>query len=114
LQPHWYNFDLDSAGVKTMVLLETPICNFGENAHPFTLPDVDGELWTLERAMGPRGVLVMFICNHCPYVKAIREKLVRDTRQLAEIGIGSVAIMSRAGASVSWPAGRRGCAAWHR
>jgi peroxiredoxin len=77
-----------------MVRLESPVCNFGEKAHPFSLPDPDGRIWTLEDVTGSRGLLVMFICNHCPYVKAIREKLVRDTRELAELGIGSVAIMS--------------------
>jgi len=77
-----------------MVLLNTPVCNFGEKAHQFSLPDPDGRVWTLDDVKGPRGVLVMFICNHCPYVKAIREKLVRDTGELAGLGIGSVAIMS--------------------
>ena len=77
-----------------MVLLHTPVCNFGEKAHSFSLPDAKGRVWTLDQVKGPRGLLVMFICNHCPYVKSIREKLVRDTRELAELGIGSVGIMS--------------------
>jgi peroxiredoxin len=77
-----------------MALLHTPICNFGEPAHPFSLPDPDGRSWSLEDCRGEKGTLVMFICNHCPYVKAIREKLVRDTRELAELGVKSVAIMS--------------------
>jgi peroxiredoxin len=77
-----------------MVLLHTPVCHFGEQAHPFSLPDAEGKIWTMEQLRGPRGLLVMFICNHCPYVKAIREKLVRDTRELADLGIGSVGIMS--------------------
>ena len=76
-----------------MVLLETPICNFGEPAHPFSLPGTDGKLWTLDECRGENGTLVMFICNHCPYVKAIREKLVRDTAELAGLGVNSVAIM---------------------
>ena len=76
-----------------MVLLETPICNFGEPAHPFGLPGTDGKLWTLDECRGENGTLVMFICNHCPYVKAIREKLVRDTAELAGLGVNSVAIM---------------------
>jgi len=55
---------------------------------------VDGKLWTRDQCKGERGLLVMFICNHCPYVKAIRERVVRDARELAEQGIGCVAIMS--------------------
>jgi peroxiredoxin len=77
-----------------VVSTETPICDFGASAPTFSLPGVDGRNWTLEDCQGPRGLLVMFICNHCPYVKAIRQKLVRDTRDLAEIGVHSVAIMS--------------------
>lgn len=77
-----------------MVSTETPICDFGAPAPAFSLPGVDGKTWTLDDCRGPRGLLVMFICNHCPYVKAINHKLVRDTRDLAAIGIHSVAIMS--------------------
>jgi len=60
----------------------------------FDLPGVDGKRHSLASARGPRGLLVMFICNHCPYVQAIRERLVRDCRELADHGIGSIAIMS--------------------
>ena len=77
-----------------MVSLETPVCDFGQPAIDFSLPDVNGELWTLEKCRGEKGLLVMFICNHCPYVKAIRERLVRDTVELRALGINSVAIMS--------------------
>ena len=77
-----------------MVSLETPVCEFGKEAIEFELPDVDGKIWTLQDCAGEKGLLVMFICNHCPYVKAIRERLVRDTRELKELGINSVAIMS--------------------
>ncbi len=77
-----------------MVRMETPVCEFGTPAHDFRLPGVDGKVWTLETCRGPRGLLVMFICNHCPFVKAIRERLVRDTRELHELGVHSVAIMS--------------------
>jgi peroxiredoxin len=77
-----------------MVSLETPICEFGKPALDFALPGIDGRTWTLADCRGANGLLVMFICNHCPYVKAIRERLVRDTRELGELGIGSVAIMS--------------------
>jgi peroxiredoxin len=77
-----------------VVSTHTPICDFGAAAPPFSLPGVDGRTWTLEDCRGPRGLLVMFICNHCPYVKAVNHKLVRDANDLAEIGIRSVAIMS--------------------
>jgi peroxiredoxin len=77
-----------------MVSLETPICNFGWKAVDFDLPGVDGKRYRLADVMGKRGVLVMFICNHCPYVKAVRERLIRDCRELQGHGIGSIAIMS--------------------
>ncbi len=77
-----------------MVLLETPICDFGKKAIDFNLPGVDGRTWSLAQCMGKNGLLVMFICNHCPYVKAIQERLVRDTRELKQFGIEAVAIMS--------------------
>ncbi len=77
-----------------MVSLETPVCEFGKPAVDFALPGVDGRTWTLAECRGENGLLVMFICNHCPYVKAIRERLVRDTRELLDYGIKSVAIMS--------------------
>ena len=77
-----------------MVRTETPICDFGTPAVDFTLPGVDGRDWSLRDCTGENGVLVMFICNHCPFVKAIRERLVRDCRELAEHGVGTVAVMS--------------------
>jgi peroxiredoxin len=77
-----------------MVSLETPVCEFGLPAPDFALPGVDGKVWTRDACKGERGLLVMFICNHCPYVKAVRERLVRDARELAGVGIGCVAIMS--------------------
>ncbi len=77
-----------------MVSLETPVCDFGAPAIDFSLPGVDGKVWTLEECRGEKGLLVMFICNHCPYVKAIRDRIVRDTRELKDYGINSVAIMS--------------------
>jgi len=77
-----------------MVSLETPVCEFGLAAPDFSLPGVDGKTWTLQDCRGERGLLVMFICNHCPYVKAVRERIVRDARELHEFGINSVAIMS--------------------
>ena len=78
-----------------MVSLETPVCDFGAPAPDFSLPDmVSGKTLTLQDCRGENGTLVMFICNHCPYVKAIRERLVRDTRELLGYGVKSVAIMS--------------------
>lgn len=77
-----------------MVSLETPICDFGSPALDFSLKGTDGGIWTLEKCKGEKGLLVMFICNHCPYVKAILERIVRDTRELHDLGMNSVAIMS--------------------
>ena len=77
-----------------MVSLETPVCEFDKPIVNFSLPGVDGNVWTLESARGENGLLVMFICNHCPYVKSIRERIVRDTTELMEHGINTVAIMS--------------------
>jgi peroxiredoxin len=77
-----------------MVSLQTPICYFGWKAPVFSLQGVDGKVWSLADARGPKGTLVMFICNHCPYVKAIRPRLVRDLRELQALGINAVAIMS--------------------
>lgn len=77
-----------------MASLETPVCEFDKPVVDFSLPGVDGRIWTPETARGEKGLLVMFICNHCPYVKSIRDRLVRDTKELMEVGINSVAIMS--------------------
>ena len=77
-----------------MVLLETPICDFGKKAVDFTLPGIDGRTWSLQQCMGEKGLLIMFICNHCPYVKAVQDRIVRDASELKQFGIESVAIMS--------------------
>lgn len=77
-----------------MVSLETPVCEFDKEIVDFALPGIDGRVWTPELCRGENGLLVMFICNHCPYVKSIRERMVRDTRELMALGINSVAIMS--------------------
>jgi peroxiredoxin len=81
-------------GESTMVRTETPVCEFGKPAPDFRLPGVDGKTWTLTEARGKNGLLVMFICNHCPYVKAVLDRLIRDARELTEHGINTVAIMS--------------------
>lgn len=77
-----------------MVLLKSPVCAFETPAPDFRLLGIDDQYWTLEQCRGPNGLLVMFICNHCPYVKAIQSRLVRDTAELRQHGIHSVAIMS--------------------
>jgi len=77
-----------------MVSLQPPLCDFGWQARPFNLLGTDGQRYTLENARGPNGLLVMFICNHCPYVKSIRDRIIRDTRELQQYGINTVAIMS--------------------
>ena len=68
--------------------------NPGAPAPDFALPGVDGRTWTRDQCRGPNGLLVMFICNHCPYVKAVLERIVRDCRELGAHGIGAIAIMS--------------------
>ena len=77
-----------------MTLTETPVCNFDEKAIDFKLLGTDQKIWSLADCAGDNGTLVMFICNHCPYVKAIQTELVKDTLKLIEAGIKSVAIMS--------------------
>ncbi len=77
-----------------MVALNPPICDFGQPAVDFDLPGTDGRRHTLADCRGPNGLLLMFICNHCPFVKAVSDRIVRDCRELATLGVGSVAIMS--------------------
>lgn len=77
-----------------MVSLETPVCEFDNDIIDFSLPDVDGKLWTVDSAKGENGLLVMFICNHCPYVKSVRDRIVRDAAELLDLGVNSVAVMS--------------------
>lgn len=73
---------------------QSQVCDFGWKAVEFDLPGVDGKRHTLASARGPNGLVLMFICNHCPYVKAIRDRIVRDCKELVAHGIGSIAIMS--------------------
>ena len=77
-----------------MSLTKTPICNFGEKAKDFSLKSVENKQISLQEVMGKNGTLVMFICNHCPYVKAIIKDLVNDVKYLESLGIKSVGIMS--------------------
>ena len=71
-----------------------PVCDFGWKAPDFELPGVDGTTHRLADLVGPKGIVVMFICNHCPYVRAITDRLTADCAALAEIGVSSVAICS--------------------
>ncbi len=77
-----------------MVLTKTPICNFGEKPLDFNLKGVDGKNYKLLDCLGEKATLIMFICNHCPYVKAIIKYLVEDLNNLSKFGVKSVAIMS--------------------
>lgn len=71
-----------------------PVCDFGWPAPDFTLPATDGKSYGFADVKGERGTLVMFICNHCPYVLAVIDRIVRDAKELQEMGIGVVAISS--------------------
>ena len=77
-----------------MVLTKTPICNFGEKTHDFHLKGIDERNYKLNDCKGINGTIIMFICNHCPYVKAIIKDLVKDINELKNNGIETVAIMS--------------------
>jgi peroxiredoxin len=77
-----------------MVSLTTPAGQLGWSAAPFDLPDADGRRHTLDSVRGSNATVVMFICNHCPYVKAVADKIARDMKELAAHGVGSIAISS--------------------
>ncbi|MDI1309787.1 MAG: thioredoxin family protein [Methylotenera sp.] len=77
-----------------MASLNPPVCDFGWQAPDFNLRNIDGSMISRDLIMGKNGLLVMFICNHCPYVKAIFPRLVNDVRELNMLGINTVAIMS--------------------
>ena len=77
-----------------MALTKTPICNFGEKAKDFNLISTESKNISLKDIIGKNGTLIMFICNHCPYVKAVIKDIVEDVKYLESIGIKSVAIMS--------------------
>ena len=77
-----------------MVLTKTPICNFGEKPHSFSLKGVDNKIYKLEDCLGDKGTVIMFICNHCPYVKAIIKNIVDDSNNLRNLGVNAIAIMS--------------------
>lgn len=75
-----------------MALKESAICDFGRPAPDFTLPNVDGALVSLKDVMAPKGALIMFICNHCPYVLRTIDRIVKDAETLMSAGIGVAAI----------------------
>ncbi len=74
--------------------LDTPICDFGWKAPEFTLKDPDGNSFTMSDHLGQKGLLIAFICNHCPYVKNIADRLAQDTSDLLSEGFGVLAVMS--------------------
>jgi len=76
------------------MLLDTPICDFGWQAPAFSLNDTNGNNHSMQDYLGDKGLLVMFICNHCPYVKRIADRLASDTQALIDEGINVLAVMS--------------------
>ncbi len=76
-----------------MALSKTNVCEFGWKARGFALKGVDGKTYSLADVRGPKGTLVVFICNHCPYVKASIGRIVAEATALRGIGIGTIAIM---------------------
>ena len=77
-----------------MALTKTPVCDFGKKAEDFRLKSIDNKMISLNEIRGDKATLVMFICNHCPYVKAIIKDLAKDCNELNKEGINTVAIMS--------------------
>ena len=77
-----------------MASLETPVCDFGWKAIDFDLLGVDGKRYNLASIKGENGLLIMFICNHCPYVKAVQDRIIRDVNELKSHGVNAIAIMS--------------------
>ena len=77
-----------------MALTKTPVCDFGKKAKDFKLKSINNKIITLNDIKGEKATLIMFICNHCPYVKAIIKDLIKDCNELRNDGISSVAIMS--------------------
>lgn len=71
-----------------------PVCDFGWQAPGFRLPGTDGRTYSFDDVAGPKGTLILWICNHCPYVKAVLDRIIRDARDLSALGIGVAAISS--------------------
>jgi peroxiredoxin len=80
--------------MEAMMAAEAPVADLGFKAPPFTLPATDGKTYSLADLKGARGTVVMFICNHCPYVRAAIDRAVRDAKELAPLGVATVAICS--------------------
>jgi peroxiredoxin len=76
-----------------MPLVQNPICEFGWKARDFSLAGVDGKTYGLSDVRGAKGTLVVFICNHCPYVRAVIDRFVEEANALKDLGIGVIAIM---------------------
>lgn len=76
------------------MLLDTPLCDFGWKAPDFTLQDPDGNSFTMSDHLGEKGLLIAFICNHCPYVQAVAHRLAEDAALLKAEGIETLAVMS--------------------
>ena len=76
-----------------MPAVQPPICEFGWKARDFQLKGVDGKTYSLKDVRGPKGTLVVFICNHCPFVKAIIDRLVEEVAELKAMGFGVIGIM---------------------
>ncbi len=83
------------------MLIKTPICDYGKSAKNFELKSVSNEIIKLDDIRGKNGSLIMFICNHCPYVKAVIKDIVEDCKNLEKFGIKSVAICSND--SINYP-----------
>ena len=81
--------------------IQTPICDFGQKAHEFQLKSTSNEILSLKNSKGSKGTLLMFICNHCPYVKAVIKDIVEDCKKLEKFGVNSIAICSND--SVNYP-----------
>ncbi len=83
-----------------------PICEFGWKAADFTLEGTDGQRHSLQSLRGEKGTLIVFMCNHCPYVKAILDRLIRDTRDLAALGVSTVGINDLGQLCIEWRSAR--------
>ena len=77
-----------------MALTKTPVCDFGKKAEDFKLKSIENKIISLNDVKGEKATLIMFICNHCPYVKAIIRDLAKECNELKKDGINSIAIMS--------------------
>ena len=77
-----------------MALTKTPVCDFGKKAKDFKLKSINNKVISLADVKGEKATLIMFICNHCPYVKAIIKELAKDCNELKKDGVNTVAIMS--------------------